>query len=98
MIPGMSMPFMSLKFRTNISRFSFQYQGLLFFNRLSPGILISVSVSTFKKKTKETPSNLTSSLHTPLVSFVFYLCYYYFLFDLFFFFYLLFLYLIPSLN
>ena len=50
MIPGMPDPFIFLKFRTNIRRFSFQNQGPLFFNWLSPDILISVSVSTFKKK------------------------------------------------
>ena len=75
MIPGMPIPFMFLKFRTNIRRFSFQYQGPLFFNWLSPDILISVSVSTFKRKTEEKRSYLTWSLHAPFVSFVF--CLYY---------------------
>ena len=34
------------KCRTNIRRFSFQYQGPLFFNSLSPDVVSSVSVST----------------------------------------------------
>ena len=38
------------KCRTNIS---FQYQGPLFFNSLSPDIVNSVSVSTFKKNLKK---------------------------------------------
>ena len=41
------------KFKTNIRRFSFQYQGPLFFNSLSPDILSSVSVLTFKKNLKK---------------------------------------------
>ena len=54
MIPGMPVPFMFLiKCRTNIRHFSFQYQGPLFFNSLSPDIVSSVSVSTFKKKLKK---------------------------------------------
>ena len=39
------------KCRTNIKRFSFQYQGPLFFNSLSP--VSSVSVSTSKKNLKK---------------------------------------------
>lgn len=38
------------KCRTNIRRFSFQHQGPLFFNSLSPDIVSSVSVPTFEKK------------------------------------------------
>ena len=41
------------KCRTNIRRFSFQYQGPLFFNSLSPDVVSSVSVSTFKKNLKK---------------------------------------------
>ena len=43
------------KCRTNTRRFSFQYQGplFLFFNSLSPDIVSSVSVSTFKKNLKK---------------------------------------------
>ena len=41
------------KCRTNIRRFSFQYQGPLFFNSLSRDIVSSVSVSTFRKNLKK---------------------------------------------
>ena len=41
------------KCRTNIRRFSFQYQGPLFFNSLSPDVVSSVSVSAFKKNLKK---------------------------------------------
>ena len=40
----------SFHVRTNIRRFSFQYQGPLFFNSLSPDVVSSVSVSALKKK------------------------------------------------
>ena len=42
------------KCRTNIRRFSFQYQGPLFFNSLSPDVVTLVSVSALKKKSEET--------------------------------------------
>ena len=42
------------KCRTNVRRLSFQYQGPLFFNSLSPDVVSSVSVSTLKKKSEET--------------------------------------------
>ena len=41
------------KCRTIIKRFLFQYQGPLFFNLLSPDVVSSVSVSTFKKNLKK---------------------------------------------
>ena len=55
MIPGMPVPqFHVPKCRTNIRRFSFQYQSpLIFFNSLSPDIQSSVSVSALKKKLKK---------------------------------------------
>ena len=44
--------FLVRRCRTNIRRFSFQYQGPLFvfFNSLSTDVVSSVSVSTFNKK------------------------------------------------
>ena len=41
------------KCRTNIRLFSFQFQGPLFFNSLSPDIQNSISVATFKNKMKK---------------------------------------------
>ena len=38
------------KCRTNIRPFSFQHQDSLFFNSLSPDVVSSASVSTFKKR------------------------------------------------
>ena len=61
MIPGMPVPFMFLSAELT-RRFSFQYQGSLFFNSLSADIVRSVNVSTFKK-------NLKKHLLTSLVPF-----------------------------
>ena len=56
--------------RIKVRRFSFQYQGPSYFNSLSPDVVSSVSVSTFKKRRNY--SLVNCSFPSTLFSFYYY--------------------------